>query len=221
MVLFGKFKNAQKKIYDPEDDAVSRTKDDKNGYVEHECDLIVLVDKLRSGKIDNNGSKINKHHFAVCEMKIEKVKYQKDTKPITKDRVKNGEEPTPAQPLQEGQVKDYWITLPRFFHEDPDDYTLKELHQIGDLCDLIGAIFGVESEAVDLSELDEITPNDGADIQGTPFGVKYVETHYDAKDDKPARVYLNARPYPVDPETYERVAPMTAEEVAEAMSALE
>lgn len=218
MAMFDKFKEAQKKIYDEEDDTVTRGgSNEKNGYIDRAGDFVLAIEKVKLGKVDNRGSKIDKHHFCAAEAKIEHVRWQKETKPITEERLAAGEKPVPAQPLQEGETKDIFIKLPRFFHENPDDYTITELHMIGDLCDFAGAILGVESDAVDLEQFEALCEENGEQLKGFLFGAAHKEAHYDADEEKgkPERVYLNAEYYPVDEETLERTDPLTAEEVAE------
>lgn len=221
--MFSNFRKAQEKIYDPNDDTIRRVKNERNGYIEHACDVVVSVQSLRAGRVDNPSSRIDKSHFCVVEMRIEKILYQKEHKPIESSKLEAGETPTPAEQLEVGMLKDFWVTLPRFIHSDPDEYTLKELHQIGDLCDLIGGIFGVKPDAVDLSILDDLAQDDGAAIRGQRFGVKYDESvrQADEKRGLPERVYLNAIPYPVDQETMERSTPKSLEELEAEIAAAE
>lgn len=220
MGMFGKFQKTKEAIYDPANDKVSVGRTEKNGYVDREIDCIVEIVKAKAGRVDNPGSKINKHHYASFEIKLVEILHQSDVLPMHGDLVAEGKPLQKCQPLRVGEVRDEFIKLPRTFHEDPEEYTQQELYMIDDLSRFVGAMFGVQAEAVDLSELDELMEDDGALLKGRKLGYKKVKSESDADPEKGVlpRAYLNTRVYPIDQETHEGIRAMTAEE-AEAAAA--
>lgn len=216
MGIFGKFAETKKAIYDPNNDKVNVGRTEKNGYVDREIDCIVEIVKGKSGRVDNPGSRINKHHYASFELRIVEILHQSDSLPMHSDYIAEGKPLQKCQPLRVGEVKDEFIKLPRTFYADPEDYTQQELYMLDDLCRFVGAMFGVQPEAVDLEELDELMEDDAALLKGRKLGYKKVKSESDADPDKGtlARAYLNTRVYPIDQETHEPVKAMSAEEAA-------
>lgn len=211
---FSKLAAGKRKTFDPNDDTVKRKKGSTKLYVQHACDLVTEITEFRAGKVDNAGSRIDKHHFAAVKARIVQINHQAEHLPQKPSEAAAGRPLQPAQALREGQEIDLFITLPRFFHDDANDYTTKELHQIGDLTDLVAAIMRVEPDVVDVADINEWQEGDGAAIRGIKLGVKYDERIVEAEPDRNRREWagVDTNPYPVAQETLDREDPSVVQE---------
>lgn len=202
MGMFSKYAEAQAHIYDPET-GVANQKRERSRYIDFECDIVISLVQAKTGKMDNPGSKIDKHPFFVVEGTVEVIRWQKPTPPDPDDPMGGGGD----APVQTGELVGVFITLPRA--TSPHDMTQKEQYDLMDACTLAGAIVGCTGDAILLSDLDDLVEDDGAALRGSKLGLSYVAS----TSKKTGNTYVNPKPYPVHPETLERVQPLTKEQV--------
>lgn len=217
--MLSRFKKAKEFAYSDDSDVVQRG--EKTRYVNHEGDFVLRVLKVRAGISENKQTSRYKKPYILVVCSVEKIHWQSDVEPQTDVAAAKGEEPLRAPPVHEGENVGIYLRLPR--GADPETMTIAEQYQIVDVCNLFGAILGIEGNAVDLEQVDGLLEDDGKALVDFVFGCRYDKSVVQVKDHKGTptgeeNVYINERPYYVDAETFERAQPLTAEEYAELMA---
>lgn len=220
---FKKTKNIQKALYDEEDENNLLGGGDDAEYIKHKGDFVGSLESLRFGRVDNEGSAIDKHHFIAVEFTVEQVNWQGDTLPQKPSDAAAGKPKIASSAVREGERRQIFIKLPKRFFEDIKEYDRGEKYMLKDGYDLLGAICRIDPDAVDLSEFHDgeggLSEDDGAPLKGLLFGLHYKESIVEEDEKKKRRegAYINVNPYPVDQDTMEREDPAVIAERTEAV----
>lgn len=189
---------------------------DSAEFVNHGLDAIVQVKKTFAGVSDNPQSYYHKHPYHSFIFEVEKIKDQDKHLPFhPKDAEKDNFQPTPAKQVREGSGIRYWCALPRV----PSDPTDEEERLFEKCLRVWAAIFQVQSALVDLGDVQDVTDEDGAPLEGRLIGMKYKPREYEFEDKKTGEkkhgVTIDVYPYAVDQDTLEKVPLRGAHDVAE------
>jgi len=210
---FKETKKVQSALYDPDHEKNVLSSSDDAEYIKHKGDFVASLKTLKFGRVDNEGSKINKHHFIAATFSIEKIGWQGNSLPQKPSDAEEGKPKIASSPVQLSETRQIFVKLPKRFFDDVGEYDLQERFMLKEGYDLLGAICRVSPEAVDLGEFHDgeggLGEDDGAPLQGILFGLIYKEAIVEAngKKGKKEGAYINVNPYPVDQETMDREDP--------------
>ncbi len=189
---------------------------DSAEFVNHGLDAIVEVKKTFAGVSDNPQSYYHKHPYHSFIFEVVEIKDQDNHLPFhPKDAQKDDFQPTPAKQVREGSGIRYWTALPRV----PDDPTDEEERLFEKCLRVWAAIFQVQSALVDLGDVQDVTDEDGAPLEGRLIGMKYKPREYEFEDKKTSEkkhgVTIDVYPYAVDQDTLEKVPLRGAHDIAQ------
>lgn len=191
MGFFTRFKAAQEKSFG--EDGAMQGKFESSRYINHPGEFLCELVSAKYGKVDNKGSKADKHPFTAFELRVLSIAHQDEDFHVRQNEAEKAE-----VPVREGELISIFQKLPRT--TDPADFTIEEEFQVGELCNLLGAFVEMKGADVDLEEMDELFEDDAAALQG----IRVLAIYSDSYSKKHGRHFINPELAPVDQKTGER-----------------